>query len=670
MGQADPSALTGADILVVDADQSTLRQLAAILGAHGCAVRLAVSGQAALEAVAHATPDLALVALELPDIGGNAVCAQLKRDPHTCDVPVIALGSRHATADAVRAFAAGAVDVIARPCAAEEVLARVRVHLSVQALQRQLRGHVEQLEREVVERRQVEEALRHREELLRSVSDSLPRGYIYQIEVSPEGGQRYLYASGGIRETTEVAPEDAYRDASLVLGQLLPEDRARLAAMTAAVTRDRPYFEFEGRARGPSGRIRWMYVRSTPRFLDDGRTVFSGIALDVTARKQVEEILRQRVDELEALNLIAQGLTRWTDVAEGITAAGPAIRALFDAAIVSVWACEPAAHVLRRLVTVCDEGAARPADLLHAGVVAGAPVKVAALAPDDPLVGAVDAFAGTARSVMLVTLFARAEPVGLLSIVGARPEQIYLPSDVVIAQTLGGLLASAVENARLFAQAQLVAAEQERRRLARELHDSVSQALYAANRAAEAIPVIWELDPDEGRERLAELRRFTHSALAEMQALLVELHPRALAERPLHKSLGLLADALEAKGGLAVMADLQPVPLLAPDVQVMLYRIAQEALTNVGKHARASAAGLRIAALPPPCDGQPWQGRITLVVEDDGRGFPAEAAAAGRMGLVSMRERAADIGAELTLSSRPGAGTRVTVCWNGASTEK
>lgn len=670
MGQADPSALGGADVLVADADHGTLRQLATILGAHGCAVRLAASGQAVLEAAAQAPPDLAIVAADLPDIGGNAVCARLKGDAHTSGVPVIVLGSRHA--DAVRAFAAGAVDVIARPFAAEEVLARVRVHLSVQALERQLRGHVEQLEREVAERRQVEEALRHREELLRSLSDSLPRGYVYQIEVSPEGGQRFLYASGGIRETTGVAPEEAYRDASLVLGQLFPEDRARLAATTAAVTRDTPYFEFEGRARSPGGTTRWMYVRSTPHFLDDGRTVFSGIALDVTARKQAEESLRQRVDELEALNLIAQGLTKWSDVAEGIAAVGPAIRALFDASIVSVWTCEPAAHVLRRLVTICDQGAARPDDLLHTGeeIVAGAPVKVAALAPHDPLVGAVNARPGPTCTALIVTLFARGEPVGLLCIVGARPEQIYLPSDVVLAQTLGGLLASAVENARLFAQAQLVAAEQERRRLARELHDSVSQALYAANRAAQAIPVIWELDPDEGRERLAELRRFTHSALAEMQALLVELHPRALAERPLHTSLGLLADALEAKGGLAVVADLQPVPLLAPDVQVMLYRIAQEALTNVGKHARASTVSLRIAALPPPREAQPWRGAITLVVEDDGRGLPEAADDNGRMGLVSMRERAADIGAELTLSSRPGAGTRVAVWWRGASAEK
>lgn len=671
MAQADHPTPSHADVLVADADPGGLRQITTILGAHGCTVRLATTGQGALEAIASAPPDLVLVADDLPDLGGHAICARLKANPRTRALPVIVLGARDAKIDAVPAFAAGAVDVIARPYAAEEILARVRVHLSVQQLQRQLQRHVEQLEREVAERRQVEEALRQREELLRSVSDNLPRGYIYQIEIGPDGSERYLYASGGMKTTTGVTPEDAYGDASLVLGQLLPEDRERLSAATAAISRGAPFFEFEGRARGPSGAVRWMFVRSTPRFLDDGRVIYSGIALDVTTRKQVEEALRQHVDELEALNLIALSLTRWTDVTEGIAAAGPVIRSLFDAAIVNVWTCEPASP-LRRLITVCDAGVAEPADLVPeeaaAAALAGAPVKVAALALHDPLVGALEAAAGSARSALLVRLLARGEVVGLLCIVGTRSEQIYLPSDIVLAQTVGGLLASAVENARLFAQAQLVAVERERRRLARELHDSVSQALYAANRAAEAIPVIWELDPDEGRERLAELSRFTHSALAEMHALLVELRPRSLVEAPLHKTLGLLADALQARGGLAVVAELQPVPLLAPDVQVMLYRIAQEALSNVGRHARASVVGLRIAAFPLPRDGEAWEGEITLVIEDDGRGFLPEGAR-GRMGLASMRERAADIGAELSLRSKPGGGTRVAICWRGASVE-
>ena len=261
---------------------------------------------------------------------------------------------------------------------------------------------------------------------------------------------------------------------------------------------------------------------------------------------------------------------------------------------------------------------------------------------------------------------ARNEPVGLLCICAARPERVYTPTDVALAQTIAGVLASALENARLFAQAQSMAAEQERRRLARELHDSVSQALFAANRTAEVLPQMWELDPDDGREALADLHRLTSSALAEMRALLVELRPNALAQTPLHVILDSLASIMTAKSSVVVDAVFEPAPLLPPDVQVTLYRITQEALNNVSKHAQARHLTLHLRTTPPG-ETKNWHGSVIISIGDDGRGFDPARIQAGRMGLTSIRERAADIGATLDIMSRPGTGSQVTITWQGAA---
>lgn len=227
--------------------------------------------------------------------------------------------------------------------------------------------------------------------------------------------------------------------------------------------------------------------------------------------------------------------------------------------------------------------------------------------------------------------------------------------------------ASAANKARLFAEVSTAAAEQERRRLARELHDSVSQALFAASRITETLPRLWELDPDEGRQALASLHRFTSSALAEMRALLVELRPPALVEAPLHETLAVLAPTLRARGVEQVYIALDRAPLLPPEVQIALYRIAQEALNNVTKHARAQRVDLSLAISPVHNAEEPWEGAATLTVLDDGCGFISGLAAGGRFGLATMQERAAEINARFDLHSRPGTGTRIKVTWCGAS---
>jgi signal transduction histidine kinase len=203
-------------------------------------------------------------------------------------------------------------------------------------------------------------------------------------------------------------------------------------------------------------------------------------------------------------------------------------------------------------------------------------------------------------------------------------------------------------------------------RIARELHDSVAQALFAAHMTADALPRVWELDPGEVRPALVELRCLTGGALAEMRALLLELRPDALVRAPLHELLETLAASTAARTSAVVEARLDPAPSLPPDVKVSLYRIAQEALTNSARHAKAQRITVSLRRGRGGADDAAATGEgLTLEVTDDGQGFePARTSSSGLgLGLPSVRERAESIGATLRISSQPGRGATVAVTW-------
>jgi ligand-binding sensor domain-containing protein/signal transduction histidine kinase len=204
----------------------------------------------------------------------------------------------------------------------------------------------------------------------------------------------------------------------------------------------------------------------------------------------------------------------------------------------------------------------------------------------------------------------------------------------------------------------------ERSRLARELHDAVTQLLFSARLIAEALPEIWENDQDEGRELLEEIRRLSRGALAEMRTLLLELRPAALTEISLGELLGQLAEGAAGRSDVSITVREDGEPALPRDVHVALYRIAQEALNNIIKHARASCVtiNLRCITCVEPEDGQQ---QVTLTVRDDGCGFDPDRVSPDHLGLGIIRERAERIGAELGIESELGRGTEVMVKWTG-----
>jgi signal transduction histidine kinase len=209
----------------------------------------------------------------------------------------------------------------------------------------------------------------------------------------------------------------------------------------------------------------------------------------------------------------------------------------------------------------------------------------------------------------------------------------------------------------------------ERSRLARELHDAVTQTLFSASLIAETLPRSWERDRDRGRRLLRELQQLSRGALAEMRTLLLELRPAALVEASLGDLLHQLAEAATGQGGLPVVVTVEGECHLPPDVHVALYRIAQEALNNAVKHARAEQVTVHLRCIPSPAiEGNE---RIELCVRDDGRGFDSGQTLPDRLGLGIMHERAQAIGAEWTVETKPGRGTEVRVIWinEGQGTE-
>jgi signal transduction histidine kinase len=258
------------------------------------------------------------------------------------------------------------------------------------------------------------------------------------------------------------------------------------------------------------------------------------------------------------------------------------------------------------------------------------------------------------RSLIHAPILVDGQVFGVFEVYFCQP-RTFSGEDERLVQALAQRAALAIENARLYEQAQQAAMIEERQRLARELHDSVTQTLFSSSIIAEVLPRLWERDPALALPRLEELRQSTRGALAEMRTLLLELRPAALTEVALPELLRQLTEAITGRARLSVSLEVEGERALPPDVQVALYRIAQEALNNVAKHASAGEAWVHLRLAPE---------RVELRVSDDGRGFDPAAVAPGRLGLGGMRERAEAIGATLRVEAHPGGGTEIDVAWS------
>ncbi len=293
----------------------------------------------------------------------------------------------------------------------------------------------------------------------------------------------------------------------------------------------------------------------------------------------------------------------------------------------------------------------------------GEPLVVRDLSTDPRLTRSVARESGF-HSLAIAPLLSRATVLGTLFVV-TRGRREFSQQEVELLTAIGAQIGVAVENARLYEQAQQVAVVEERQRLARELHDSVTQSLHSSTLMAEAGRRLASAgDLERTQHYLARLGEISQQALKEMRLLVYELRPPALREVGLVGALQQRLDAVERRAGVdarLVVVSGDPgggkeVELPAA-VEETLYRIAQEALNNALKHGQPSSVTVTLRIEGPLVDR-----RVEIEIVDDGSGFDAGAVdGAGGMGLVSMRERAEKIGGRLTVNSAPGEGTRVKV---------
>lgn len=389
----------------------------------------------------------------------------------------------------------------------------------------------------------------------------------------------------------------------------------------------------------------------------------------------VQQAINRRLDEAGVLQLIADGARRLTRARGAVIFLleedGAAEEGWLRAAVFSGEQARPAGGMRLPLA----------GSLVEQAILTGAPLCINN-APTDPHVLADPRRRqllerGRVRSLLVAPLIADRGPLGAISLSDKRRAQAGRPLsgqapeegsfDEADRQLLALLASSAVvglENARLYREVQQTAVREERSRLARDLHDSVTQSLYSLTLFTEAAR---QMVAEAGDEALAgalanylqRIGEIGQQSLKEMRLLIYELRPPVLAEQGLISALRQRLEAVEGRTGVDGRLVVGELVSLPPQMEEALYRIAQEALNNVLKHAQASAVtvSLRLEEGPFP------ERHFLLEVEDDGVGFDtARSGDRAGQGLRNIRERAAALGATVDIASTPGAGTRLRIC--------
>ncbi len=547
----------------------------------------------------------------------------------------------------------------------EEDLNRHRQNLTglVEARTAELSRSNQELAQEVEKRKQAEVVLRQSEERFRKVFEEGPIGMALVapdfrlMQVNAAFCRMLGYTDDELTVLTFADithPDDVDNDVRLIQ-QLFAGYRT--------------YFTIEKRYIKKDDDVLWGNLTASLIRDDAGQPVYSlRIIEDITERKQAEQALNQRIEELSILHFVAEVLARTTDLPPSLQAISETSLHFFQARTIHI--IVPTLTEAKQVLMVGferDAGPIGPALLdpsiktlpLAGKVIHNGQTQIFSDIQTLELEPLMTTYIKehNLRSVILVPLRVRGRTIGLMAVATAEIGQKFSPNQIKLAETIAGDIAAAVENTRLAEQAKVVAVAEERGRLARDLHDSVTQTLYSASLVAEALPQVWESNPTEMKEHLTIILQLIRGALAEMRTLLLELRPETLEKANLATLLRQLGNALTGQTQIPVQITVigQP-PALPPEVKIGLFRIAQEIFNNISKHTHATEVNVNFKNLT---------NQVILQVQDNGRGFDPAAVAPERLGLRIMQERANDIGASLELQSKPGQGTRVSIIYEG-----
>ncbi len=497
---------------------------------------------------------------------------------------------------------------------------------------------------------------------------------IYQVEVDPDApyGGKIVMVSPSMKDILGI--EDIWRFENW-FAHLHPEDKARVIEANRRAWQQRTRYDEAARFfNAAKGQWVWVHTISTPVVNPEGKlSHFTGVVLDITSQKQTEIELQKARDELEQrvaerTRELEQANTALRKEVEQRERAEKAER-ISQAFYLEVFDHSPLTFFI---IEVLPDGRFRvlrtnPAHQQSSGL---PPEKiwgklVEDLLPPEVAQNVIQHYRDciTARAPME---YEEQGPAPYRDVERIRTFRTTLTPVFDERGSVVRLIGSSQDITEQKQAEQTVvdrareeAAAAERSRLARELHDAVTQTLFSTTIIAEVLPKIWERSPAEGRQKIEVIRELTRGALAEMRTLLMELRPDAIAEVDLKDLLKHLTNAFIARARIPCRVEMVGIPEFSLDVKTVFYQIAQEALNNVAKHSEANQVNVILS-------GSSQQ--VTLRVTDDGQGFDVDQAAqAGHYGLRIMRERAEQVGATLEISSQPGQGTEVCLCWPVAS---
>lgn len=528
------------------------------------------------------------------------------------------------------------------------------------------------LRQELLRHDQTEVALEESRRRLSTLMANLP-GMAYRSQNDRDWTMEFV--SEGCAALTGYQPEDLVNSKTIAWAQLIhPAERDEMWAQAQRALQAGDPFRLTYRIITAIGQEKWVWEQGQGVYTADGTIqAVEGFITDITDRVMTQQTLEQRVaertHELATLREVSHSIISTLDLEpllllildklkEVIDYSGAAIQILQNDALVMQASRRPDAEAAQIKVNYQPDHIATIQAMLETQL----PVYIADLRKDEDLVEAYESASGAPldktfpyiRSWMGVPLTVRDRVLGMLSL-AHRQIGYYEEKDAQLAQAFADQAAIAIHNAELYQQAQTTAVADERSRIARELHDSVTQAIYSVTLYADATRLALEDgELDVVAENLNELRAMAREAMLDMRLLIFELRPPVLEEEGLVTALQTRLEAVEARSGIHADFHTSGERRLPLSLETELYRIAQEALTNVVKHARAKQVNISLRF---------DEAQVCLEIEDDGVGFDTAVGHSGGMGLRGIQERVEKIGGDLLVQSAPGQGTilRITV---------
>jgi PAS domain S-box-containing protein len=414
-----------------------------------------------------------------------------------------------------------------------------------------------------------------------------------------------------------------------------------------------------------SGEIRWVNLRRYPVWDDQHERVthFYGVAQDITERKRVEAAEREQRRLTLALLDIADALNSTLDLEEVLDRILTNLERIATHNMGSILLIESGMARVVRASKFVTQGVENNIENLQFPIAETPNLRHVYQTREPLIIPDVKEYTDWidvpdtrwVRCHVCIPIKQDNQVIGFLTWDNPVPNS-FNPT------LLDGLLAFAhqtaiaITNAKLYKQGQTLAVMEDRQQLARDLHDAVTQTLFSANMIAEMLPRQWENDPEQARRGLNQMHYLTRGALAEMRLLLMELRPEALDGANLPRLITQLSEAFTGQTGIVPTLVITGEMTLSQEIKVAFYRIAQEALNNISKHARATQVNINLTF---------HETVVILTVSDNGRGFLVEQPKSGSLGLKIMAERAEKINAHFNIESQPGIKTTLTVEWTG-----